>query len=113
MRALPQLRTGLTFGRFDQVQRVVDELGVDGICNIYGLTEVYGNCCVTDTADPLEVRLTSQGQPLPGVELRIVDEAGLTLPLGEPGQIEVRGRATPGYLPSPDEEIPSPFTDDG
>jgi fatty-acyl-CoA synthase len=113
MRALPHLRTGLTIGRHDEVQRVVDELGIEGICNIYGLTEVYGNCCVTDTADPLEVRMTSQGQPLPGVEVRIVDDAGAALPLGVPGQIEVRGRVMPGYLPAPDEVIPSPFTSDG
>jgi len=31
------------------------------------------------------------GFPLPGVELRVVDEAGRPLPSGEPGDIEVRG----------------------
>jgi fatty-acyl-CoA synthase len=113
MRALEHLRTGLTIGRTDEVQRVADELGVEGICNIYGLTEVYGNCCVTDTTDPLDVRVASQGEPLPGVELRIVDDGGRVLPRGEAGQIEVRGRVMPGYLPAPDEEIPSPFTTDG
>jgi fatty-acyl-CoA synthase len=113
MRALQHLRTGLTIGRNDEVQRVAGELGVTGICNIYGLTEVYGNCCVTDTSDPLDVRVTSQGEPLPGVELRIVNEEGSVLPLGDSGQIEVRGRVMPGYLPAPDEEIPSPFTSDG
>jgi fatty-acyl-CoA synthase len=111
--AVTSLRTGLTIGRPDEVRRVVEELGIDGICNVYGSTEVYGNCCVTDTADPLDVRLATQGQPLPGVELRIVDEAGAVLPTGQPGQIEVRGRVMPGYLPGPDDEIESPFADGG
>lgn len=113
VRALDHLRTGLTIGRTDEVHRVVDELGIAGICNIYGLTEVYGNCCVTDADDPIEIRMNSQGHPLPGVELRVVDESGALLPRGEAGQIEVRGRITPGYLPGPDEVLESPFTDDG
>lgn len=113
VRAVKSLRTGLTIGRPDEVRRVVDELGIEGICNVYGSTEVYGNCCVTDTADPLEMRVTSQGQPLPGVELRIVDERGALLTTGQAGQIEVRGRVMPGYLPSPDDEIESPFTGQG
>lgn len=113
VRAVKSLRTGLTIGRPDEVRRVVDELGVVGICNVYGSTEVYGNCCVTDTADPLEVRLTSQGRPLPGVELRIVDDSGTLVPTGQPGQIEVRGRVMSGYLPGPDDEIESPFADRG
>lgn len=113
VRAVTSLRTGLTIGRPDEVRRVVEELGIGGICNVYGSTEVYGNCCVTDTADPLEVRLATQGQALPGVELRIVDEAGSVLPTGQPGQIEVRGRVMPGYLPGPDGEVELPFTEDG
>ncbi len=113
VRALDSLRTGLTIGRSDEVERVVRDLGVEGICNIYGLTEVYGNCCVTDTDDPLEVRMSSQGHPLPGVELRIVDDGGRLLPRGEQGQVEVRGRVMPGYLPALEDEIPSPFTEDG
>jgi fatty-acyl-CoA synthase len=113
MRSLDHLRTGLTIGRPDEIARIVTELGVDGICNIYGSTEVYGNCCVTSCDEPLEVRLQSQGLPLVGVELRIVDESGETVERGTPGQIEVRGRVMPGYLPGPDEVIESPMTPDG
>jgi fatty-acyl-CoA synthase len=113
VRALDHLRTGLTIGRPDQVERIVTELGVAGICNIYGSTEVYGNCCVTGWDEPLEVRLQSQGLPLAGVEVRIVDNSGRLVERGTPGQIEVRGRVMPGYLPGPDEVIVSPMTDDG
>jgi fatty-acyl-CoA synthase len=113
MRALDHLRTGLTIGRPDQIARIVTELGIDGICNIYGSTEVYGNCCVTAWDEPLDVRLHSQGLPLAGVAVRVVDEAGRLVERGTPGQIEVRGRVMPGYLPGPDEVIGSPMTDDG
>lgn len=113
VRELSDLRTGLTIGRSDDVRRVVDELGIEGICNVYGLTEVYGNCCVTDTSDPLDIRLTCQGRPLPEVELRVVDALGTPAPVGAPGLVEVRGRVMRGYLPTPDEEVPSPFTQDG
>ena len=49
------LRSGGTIGSPEQIMRVV-ELGAREICNIYGLTETYGNCCVTDAAEPLAIR---------------------------------------------------------
>jgi fatty-acyl-CoA synthase len=113
VQALDRLRTGLSIGRPDEIGRIVTELGVAGICNIYGSTEVYGNCCVTGWDEPLDVRLHSQGLPLVGVEVRIVDENGAVVERGTPGQIEVRGRVMPGYLPGPDEVIESPMTADG
>ncbi len=67
------LRTGLTIGTPGDLRRVIDDLGVEGICNIYGGTESYGNCCVTPSSWPRERRETSQGPPLPGVTIRIAD----------------------------------------
>ena len=102
VRSLDNLRTGLTIGRPDEVRRVVDELGIAGICNVYGSTETYGNCCVTPHSLPLEDRLVTQGEPLPGVELRIVDpSSGTVVPVGEPGEIQVRGHVMPGYIGDP------------
>ena len=37
-------------------------------------------------------RAGSVGRPLPGVEIRLVDEAGRPVPEGTTGQIEVRER---------------------
>jgi fatty-acyl-CoA synthase len=54
------LRSGGTIGSPEQIMRVVN-LGARDICNIYGLTETYGNCCVTDAAEPLEIRCNSVG----------------------------------------------------
>ncbi|TCK25198.1 class I adenylate-forming enzyme family protein [Pseudonocardia endophytica] len=116
VRAVASLRTGLTIGRPDVIDRAVDDLGIDGICNIYGSTETYGNCCVTDHRAPLERRRVTQGRPLPGVEVRIVDDDGALLPPGEPGEAQVRGRLTPGYLgdgAAADAANAAAFTPDG
>lgn len=97
--AFATVRTGLTIGRPDEVRVVVDGLGVQGICNVYGSTETYGNCCVTSHDMPLEDRVRCQGPPLPGMEIRIVDpESGEALAPGTEGAVLVRGRITPGYL---------------
>lgn len=107
------VRTGLTIGRREEIEMVVTRLGIDGICNIYGSTETYGNCCVTPCDAPLELRLRSQGPPLPGFELRVVDESsGRELEAGETGSVYVRGRITPGYLKAADLNRET-FTPDG
>jgi fatty-acyl-CoA synthase len=100
-RDLSSLRGGATIGTPEQIQRVVD-LGARAICNIYGLTETYGNCNVTDAVDPLEQRLTTVGRPLAGVDQRIVDpETGRPLPPGAVGEIRVKGYVTVGYYKDP------------
>src|SRR5262249_56885204 len=77
------LRSGGTIGSPEQIMRVIG-LGAREICNIYGLTETYGNCCVTDAAEPLAIRCNSVGRPLPGADIRIVDgNTGKPVPYGE------------------------------
>lgn len=107
------LRTGLTIGSHDDLELAARDLGVDGICNVYGATETYGNCCVTPHAMPATERLACQGPPLPGVELRVVDpDKGAECGRGEIGEIQVRGYLTPGYL-GLDFDPASIFTTDG
>lgn len=101
-RDLSSLRTGATIGSREQVQTVVD-LGVTEICNVYGLTEAYGNSCVIDGRLPLERRLVCSGAPLDGVEIKIADlETGHSLPAGEMGEVRIRGHVTKGYLKEPE-----------
>jgi fatty-acyl-CoA synthase len=108
---LAALRRGVTLGTPSEIRLTVEALGVSDICNIYGSTETYGNCCVTPADAPLARRATSQGPPLPGVEIRIVDaEAGHDLGAGEVGEILVKGHITPGYLD--DTGHPQPVVDD-
>ena len=61
------LRTGLTIGAPQDVITAATVLGAREICNVYGQTESYGNCCVTPHDWPLERRAACQGPPLPGV----------------------------------------------
>lgn len=92
------LRTGLTIGSAQDVRVAAEVLGAKEICNIYGQTETYGNCCVTWHHWSLERRQSVQGPPLPGVKLRIVDpDTGVPMPQGEDGLVEVYGRVMPGY----------------
>ena len=112
VRGVVSLRTGLTIGRPDVIDRIVADLSISEICNVYGSTETYGNCCVTDYRMSLERRRVTQGQPLPGVEVRIVDADGRVMPPGEPGEAQVRGRLTPGYLGN-DTANAEAFTADG
>lgn len=92
------LRTGLTIGSVQDFERAAVELGARDICNLYGATETYGNCCVTPHVWPIARRATCQGPPLPGQELRIRDpDSGAILGTGSIGLVEVRGRVTPGY----------------
>jgi acyl-CoA synthetase (AMP-forming)/AMP-acid ligase II len=60
------------------------------LVRMYGSTEhpsITG--CTHD--DPLEKRLGTDGRPLAGVELRLVDDAGGDVATGEPGEIVSRG----------------------
>jgi fatty-acyl-CoA synthase len=101
-RDLSSLRCGATIGTPEQMRLVV-ELGVTKISNVYGLTEAYGNSAVCDADDPLEVRLTACGQPLPGVTVKIVDpETRQPVAPGGVGEICLKGRLTPGYLDDPE-----------
>ena len=59
-------------------------------CRCYGSTEMPTvSQCEPD--DPLDKRLTTDGRPNPGVEVRIVDDAGADLPIGSEGEVAVRG----------------------
>jgi fatty-acyl-CoA synthase len=80
----------------------LDHLGVRYATPAYGLTETYGHITGGMPDDPVDVKLTTDGSPLPGIELRIVDPVTRQeLPAGEPGLVLVRGRVTPGYLDNP------------
>jgi fatty-acyl-CoA synthase len=111
---MSSLRTGLMIGSPEEVRIAAEDLGAAQICNIYGSTETYGNCCVTPCIWPLDRRMYGQGPPLPGVTLRIVDpESGRVLPAGAPGAVEVAGYVTPGYAGASAAHNATAFTPDG
>lgn len=101
------LRTGATIGTPEQIQDAVD-LGVSQICNIYGLSETYGNCAVIDHREELAIRLHSVGQPLPGVTVRIVDvQTGQDVSAGQVGEIRVKGPLFKAYFKEPEKTTQS------
>jgi fatty-acyl-CoA synthase len=111
VRRLASLRTGLTIGTPDDVRLAAERLGVHEICNVYGSTETYGNCCVTPHDMDLSERLSCQGPPLPGVRIRIVEPSTeVPVAAGDVGEIEVTGYLTPGYLGVGNSDA---FTEDG
>jgi fatty-acyl-CoA synthase len=102
-RRLGSMRTGLTIGAPEDIRMTIEALGAGQLCNVYGSTETYGNCAVTDALDPLPLRLESQGLPLPGMAIRAVDPVTRRpLPDGETGELAVRGHVTPGYYRAPE-----------
>jgi fatty-acyl-CoA synthase len=97
-RPLATMRTGLTIGLPEDLAMTMEAVNASALCNVYGATETYGNCAVTDAHDARELRLTTQGLPLPGMTIRVVDPAsGRPLPGGEVGEFRVKGWVTPGY----------------
>ena len=80
-------------------QKWQDATGVE-ILQGYGMTEVAG---ILTFNPPGHNRLGKVGVPVPGAEVRIVDDAGKDVPHGEPGEVIAR---TPslmqGYLDNPD-----------
>jgi fatty-acyl-CoA synthase len=99
-RNLRSLRKGLTIGSPETINDAARL--VSGICNIYGLTETYGNCAVCDADDPLETKMVTQGRLLPAFTMKVVDpETGRRQPAGVPGLMCVKGNVTSGYFRDP------------
>jgi fatty-acyl-CoA synthase len=105
-RDLSSLRTGIMAGSpcpIEVMNRVVDEMGVKEIAIAYGLTEASPAVTMTDVHDPVELRVTTVGKALPGVEVKVADEEGNALPDGEPGEICCRGHnVMVGYYKMPE-----------
>ena len=102
-RRLASMRTGLTIGLSEDIAMTMEAVGAAELCNVYGSTETYGNCAVTDAHDPLPLRLHSQGLPLPGMELRVVHpDTRQPLGVNDVGELCVRGYVTRGYYRAPE-----------
>ncbi|WP_223587779.1 long-chain-fatty-acid--CoA ligase [Neobacillus bataviensis] len=70
----------------------------------YGLSEAAP--VVTAHKKGYEVKPGSVGIPIPGVEVKIVNEIGEELPIGEVGELIVRGDSvTPGYYQNQEESL--------
>lgn len=97
----------------DYKRMTIVEMGISLASAAYGLTESYGNATVSVADDPVEAKIATNGTPLPGTELLIVDPATQRpLPKGETGLILLRGHVAAGYFNNP-EETQKSFRPDG
>lgn len=90
------------------LRRFKETFGLD-IFEGYGLTETAPTLTSNRVAD--KPRAGSVGKPLPGIQVRLVDEAGRDVDLGDPGELVVRGpNVFQGYWRR-DEETKRAFLD--
>jgi fatty-acyl-CoA synthase len=101
------MRTGIMAGSpcpIKVMQDVVDKMNMKDITIVYWQTESSPGCTQSRVGDPLEVRVSTVGRPLPGVECKIVDpETNKELPDNTPGEFVARGyNIMKGYYNMPE-----------
>jgi acyl-CoA synthetase (AMP-forming)/AMP-acid ligase II len=94
------------------IRRVVDELPFPTIITGYGLTE-GGTAAATSLGDDVDTIATTVGRPRPGFELRIVDDKGVDVPAGEPGEIVLRGDSIMSHYLDDPEATAQSLSEDG
>ncbi len=104
---LKSLRTGIMSGApcpLPLMQKVLNDMGIREICIGYGQTEASPIITFTSVDDPIEVRVGTVGQPIPGLEVKLVDPAsGRELGADQAGELCVRGHCVmAGYYNNPE-----------
>lgn len=108
------LRGGWAAAGPEVMLQIQDVMGVPNVCNAYGQSEASPNVVLSDRNDPFALRAAGWGLPHPGTEVRIADAAtNAVLPVGERGEIQVKGwHVMRGYYKMP-EATAKAFTEDG
>jgi len=71
------------------IERAASELGIK-VCSLWGMTEVLA-ATLTEPSRASDKSPTTDGRPLEGMEVRIVDFDGKPVPTGQSGRLLVRG----------------------
>ena len=96
--------TGAAVVPVELVRSMERELGFETVLTAYGLTEACGVVSVCRREDGAETIATTSGRAIPGVEVRIVDDRGAEVPVGESGEVVVRGyNVMEGYFEEPEQ----------
>jgi acyl-CoA synthetase (AMP-forming)/AMP-acid ligase II len=96
-------QTGAAMIPVELIRSMYRDLKLQFVLTGYGLTESAGLATTTDLDDDPETIVSTVGRPIEGVELRVVDKHGRALPVGEPGEILLRGdNVMTGYLDDPE-----------
>jgi fatty-acyl-CoA synthase len=104
------LRTGIMAGApcpIETMKKVIEDMNCRDITIAYGLTEASPVMTQTSTDDPVELRVSTVGQHLPGVEVRIVDpETNEECEPGVQGEVCCRGyNVMKGYYNKPEDTV--------
>ena len=97
---LTSLRTGIMAGApcpKPLMDRVIGDMHICELTIAYGMTETGPVSFQTSVTDDVDRRTTTVGQVLPHVEIKIVDENGLIVPLGTEGELLTRGYSVMPY----------------
>ena len=89
-------------------------LQLDALQAVYGMTETMGGTTLSEFDAPIEVTCENKGKPIGDFEVKVVDrESGASLPVGQNGEIWVRGYLVMlGYYKNP-EATAEAITPDG
>lgn len=102
---LSSLRTGIIAAApapAEIIRRIRREMNCD-VVSSYGLTETSPCLTMTRFGDDDQTRAETVGRVLPTVEIKIVDDDGREVPLGEPGELVCRSSGVmKGYYKQPD-----------
>jgi len=102
---LASLRTGIMGGAqcpLEVMKRVTGGMGAREIVIGYGQTEASSWITMTRPDDPLELRVSTVGRPLPDVEVKLIDPLdGQEVSTGAVGEICARGLNMKGYYKMP------------
>jgi acyl-CoA synthetase (AMP-forming)/AMP-acid ligase II len=91
--------TGAATVPVELIRRMRAELGFETIVTGYGLTEATGIATMCRHDDDPETIATTSGRAIPDVEVRVVDEKGVEVARGEPGEVVIRGyNVMKGYI---------------
>ncbi|WP_108882737.1 fatty acid CoA ligase family protein [Anderseniella sp. Alg231-50] len=103
---LGSLRTGIMAGSpcpISLMKRVVSQMNASEITIAYGMTETSPVSFQSDTGDSLDRRVSTVGRIHPHVEVKIINEAGDTVTVGEQGELLTRGYCVmKGYWGDPE-----------
>ncbi len=104
---LSSLRTGIMAGSpcpMETMKQVVEKMNMSEVTIAYGLTEGSPVMTQTRTDDPLEKRVATVGQELPGIEVKVFDpETGEECPVEVQGELCCRGyNIMKGYYKMPE-----------
>jgi acyl-CoA synthetase (AMP-forming)/AMP-acid ligase II len=95
--------TGAAVVPVELVERMRSELTFSTVLTAYGLTESTGTVTMCRQGDAPEIIAETSGRAIPGLEVRVVDDNGVELARGEPGEIVVRGyTVVAGYFEDPE-----------